>query len=37
MEDHVEIGHLTTYYALRVNRDRVMNLETVMHLLFESS
>ena len=27
MKDHVEIGHLTKYYALRVNRDRVMNLE----------
>ena len=27
MKDHVEIGHLTKYYALRVNRDRVTNLE----------
>ena len=27
MKDHVKIGHLTKYYALRVNRDRVMNLE----------
>ena len=25
MKDHVEIGHLTKYYALRVDRDRVMN------------
>ena len=27
MKDHVEIGHLTTYGALRVNRDQVMDLE----------
>ena len=27
MKDHVEIGHLTKYYALRVNRDQVMDLE----------
>ena len=24
MKDHVEIGHLTKYDAVRVNRDRVM-------------
>ena len=27
MKDHVEIGHLTKYDALRVNRDQAMNLE----------
>ena len=27
MKDHVEIGHLTKYDALRVNRDQVMDLE----------
>ena len=27
MKDHVEIGHLTRYDALRVNRDQVMDLE----------
>ena len=27
MKDHVEIGHLTKYNALRVNRDQAMNLE----------
>ena len=27
MKDHVEIGHLTKYGALRVNRDQVMDLE----------
>ena len=28
MKDHVEIGHLAKYGALRVNRDNVMDLET---------
>ena len=27
MKDHVEIGHLTTYGAFRVNSDQAMNLE----------
>ena len=27
MKDHVEIGHLTKYDALRMNRDQVMDLE----------
>ena len=27
MKDHVEIGHLTRFDALRVNRDKVMELE----------
>ena len=27
MKDHVEIGYLTKYDALRVNRDQVMDLE----------
>ena len=27
MKDHVEIGHLTTYDALSVNREQVMDLE----------
>ena len=27
MKDHVETGHLTKYYAFRVNRDQVMDLE----------
>ena len=27
MKDHVEIGHLTKYDALRVNRDQAMDLE----------
>ena len=27
MKDHVEIGYLTEYDALRVNRDQVMDLE----------
>ena len=27
MKDHVEIGHLTKYDPLRVNRDQVMDLE----------
>ena len=27
MKDHVEIGHLTKYDALRMNRDQAMNLE----------
>ena len=27
MKDHVEVGHLTKYDALRVYRDQVMNLE----------
>ena len=27
MKDHVEIGHLTTFDAFRVNRDEVMDLE----------
>ena len=27
MKDHVEIGHLTTYDAFRMNRDQVMDLE----------
>ena len=27
MKDHVEIGHLTKYNALRVYRDQVMDLE----------
>ena len=27
MKGHVEIGHLTKYYAFRVNRDQVMDLE----------
>ena len=27
MKDHVEIGHLTKYDALRANRDQVMDLE----------
>ena len=28
MKDHVEIGHLTKYDDVRVNRDQVMDLET---------
>ena len=27
MKDRVEIGHLTEYDALRINRDQVMDLE----------
>ena len=27
MKDHVEVGHLTKYDALRMNRDQVMDLE----------
>ena len=27
MKDHVEIGHLTKYDALRVNSDQVVDLE----------
>ena len=27
MKDYVEIGHLTKYATLRVNRDQVMDLE----------
>ena len=27
MKDHVEIGHLTKFDALRVNRDQVMDVE----------
>ena len=27
MKDHVYIGHLTKYDALRMNRDQAMNLE----------
>ena len=27
MKDHVEIGYLTKYDAVRVNRDQVMDLE----------
>ena len=27
MKAHVEIGHLTKYDALRVNRDQIMDLE----------
>ena len=27
MKDHFEIGHLTKYGALRLNRDQVMDLE----------
>ena len=27
MKNHVEIGHLTKYYAFRVYRDQVMDLE----------
>ena len=27
MKDRIEIGHLTTHDAFRVNRDRAMNLE----------
>ena len=27
MKDHVEIGHLITFDAFRVNRDQVMDLE----------
>ena len=27
MKDHVEIGHMTKYDALRVNRDQVMKLK----------
>ena len=28
MKDHFEISHLTKFYAFRVNRDQVMDLET---------
>ena len=28
MKDHVEIGHFAKYGAFRVNRDKVMDLET---------
>ena len=28
MKDHVKIDHLTKYDAFRMNRDRVMDLET---------
>ena len=28
MKGHVEIGHLTKFGALRLNRDQVMTLET---------
>lgn len=28
MKDPVDSGHLTRYYALRVNRDKVMDLVT---------
>ena len=27
MKDHVEVGHLTKYDALRMNRDQVVDLE----------
>ena len=27
MKDHIEIGHLTEYDAIRVNRDQVMDLK----------
>ena len=28
MKDHVKISHLTKFYAFRVNRDQVIDLET---------
>ena len=32
MNDHVEIGHLTKYDAFRVNREQVMDLETLLKI-----
>ena len=28
MKDHIDINHLTMFYAFRVNRDQVIDLET---------
>ena len=33
MKDHVEIDHLTKYDAFRLNRDKVMDLETWLKIL----
>ena len=37
MKDHVEIAHLTKYDAFRVNRDRVMDLETWFKIHIQTS
>ena len=32
MKDHVELGHLAKYGAFRVNRDQVMDVETLLKI-----